>query len=204
MEGTTLFPAEVATCDDCPICSGIDVRRPFCGPQTIRLGSGKVTRVCYGHAQTLHKLLTSALETNCHLCYLILNSIRKHYVLIANKKNVLDDWDLVDEIDDLDGSGDDDSDEDENEDEDRDSGGSPQVQSKYRRFFYGPEAIFDDVGDIKSPIVLEFNFRAPKRDELKSRCIDIVVHWTQTGGRARLSSSALTLVAHIPGGSPPP
>lgn len=168
----------------CGNCLDIDVRRPFCGPECSRSSSGIVTRVCYGHAETLYQLLTTALEENCHLCSLVLESIRKYYVLTSNKKNVIDDWDYVDDLDASD---------------DSESELEPDLTGHYAHFFHQGDAKFGDLSSTDRPIILEFVFRQPRRDESASRCIDIIVHWTQTGGRARLRSSALDLVSQLPG-----
>lgn len=188
------LPAESAEYTSCGICSRINARAPFCGPQSGLSSSGTVTRVWYSHASDLYELLGSALEKGCHLCSLVLDAIRKHYVLISNKKNVLDDWDLVEDIDEIDESGD---------DRDTDSDADPSLSSRqdkhYDHFFHETETSFDAVNDTQSPLILEFIFREPRRDELTSRCNDVVVHWTQTGGQTRLSTSALTLVAQISG-----
>ena len=171
----------------CKVCAGIDVHRPFCGPENSKSSSDTTTRICYSHAQSLYELLTSAIDDHCHLCCLILDVIRKHYVLISNKKNVVDDWDFVDELEDL---------EDENE-----SGLPQETLQRFQNFFYEAENTFDDVHDTSSPIVLEFLFRKALRDELPSRCTDIAVHWTQVGGLSRLTTktSALSLVSRLPG-----
>lgn len=174
----------------CRKCLGIDIRQPFCTPEHKRSNSGIVTRVCYSHASTLYELLTSALEEDCHLCCLVLDSIRKHYVLISNKKNVLDDWDYMDDFEDT---------EDDDDDSDNENGDLTENWPRYAHFFSEAEATWEDVSDVASPIILEFVFREPRRDELASRCTDIIVHWTQTGGRNRLSSSALNLVSQLPG-----
>lgn len=177
--------AEAARNSLCKTCQDIDVQRPFCGPERSQSSSGVVTRICYSHAETLYQLLTTALEEHCHLCYLILESIRKYYVLTSNKKNVIDDWDYVDDLDEFDES------ESESEDD---------FIGAHAHFFQQAVASFEDLSETDRPLVLEFIFREQRRDEPGSRSIDIIIHWTQTGGRVRLHSSALDLVTQLPGG----
>jgi len=180
---------EVVTSNLCEICLSLDVQRPFCGPEHSTSSSGINSRVCYAHARSLYDLLTSAIDKQCHLCCLILDVIRKHYILISNKKNVLDDWDYVDDLDDV-------SDGDEDE-----SRLQQDLLQRYQDFFYEAEHLFEDVNDASSPILLEFVFRKPLRDELSSRCTDIAVHWTQVGGLSRMNTtvSAMSLVSSLPG-----
>lgn len=126
------------------------------------------------------------------MCHLILDSIRNHYVLISNKKNVLDDWDYLDDFSDA-------ADNDELSEID-DNEWFLEVYERHQKFFHEAEcAPSDSLHDPNSPIILEFVFRDPRRDEVAGRCTDINVHWTQTGELARLHTSALSLVSQLPG-----
>lgn len=190
MGGSSSPPAARKEQFRCGTCLSIDARRPFYGPESNnQAGSAHATRVGYSHAPNLYALLDSALDQGCHLCILILEAIRKHYILLSNKKNVLGDWDMVDDVDDFDDSGDDDSDSDE---------ASTEERARYGTFFYRPQATLEAVTNLKSPIILDFVFRERRPDESISRCVDVVVHWTQTGGRTRLSCAAFVLVSQIP------
>ena len=106
------------------------------------------------------------------MCYILLDLIRKHYVLLSNKKNVLDDWEYVDDFDEFD---DDDS-----------------PQSYISRSHIGCfEKSSSDVNRVSfedGPVIIEIVFRDARQDELSSRCMGIAVHWTRAGGRGRLST----------------
>ncbi|KAK5939666.1 hypothetical protein PMZ80_008046 [Knufia obscura] len=172
--------------DLCDTCKGIDSHRPFYGPKYSEVGSGIATRIAYQHAASLEDLERSAKHAGCHLCYLMLDVIRKYNELVADSKNVVDDWEhvdmLYDELDDPENGVD-----------------APEALRQLHRDFFreATSAGIEDISDPDAPVLLDITFRKPLRDELASRCIDVAVHWTHTDG-SRRTTSALSLISGLP------
>lgn len=170
----------------CGRCAGIDPHHPFRGPEYSKVGSEVSTRIVYEHAASLAELERAARHDGCHLCYLLLDVICKYNELVADPKNVVDDWEQVDLIND-------------ELDEFAIQVNVPrEIQQRHQAFFMKPSASFEDISGPDAPVLLDLTFRAPMRDEPANRCTDVAVHWKHTDGLSR-TTSAFNLVCGLPG-----
>lgn len=169
----------------CNKCTTLDVRQPYCGPEYTKEGATFAVRIVYKHYNTLAELEASATSGYCLLCHLILDVIKK--LNAQDALTVVDDWEhfdlLYDELDD-DGA---------------DSEILSTLRQKHRSFFQDAVATLDDIADPDAPVLLDFKFREPMRDEIASRCTDVTVHWTNSDGITRRSAASLSLVSGLTG-----
>lgn len=161
----------------CEHCTAINIRQPFHGPQTTKEGTNRHVRILYAFPQTFTDIRISANLTACHLCHLIIYTIDKFNARDA--RTVVDDWEMVDMWSD-------------DEDEPSDSVGD--IDDEY---FLTASSTIDDIDDPGSPILLDFTFREPMFDEIATRCVDVVLHWTNSESGERLSVPAFNLVAGL-------
>lgn len=168
----------------CSKCATLDIRQPYYGPEYTKEGAAYALRIIYKHHDSLSELEASATSGSCSLCHLILDVIEK--LNAQDALTVVDDWEhfdlLYDELD----------------DDEADSDILSSLQQRHRNFFYDASATVDDDTDPDAPILLDFKFREPMRDEIASRCTDVTVHWTNSDGLTRRSVASLSLVSGLP------
>lgn len=152
----------------------------------MKVGSGIATGIVYEYAKSLDEVDACLKAEDCHLCYLILDVVRKYNELIADSKNVVDDWEHVDML------------YDELGDFENEVDVPEELQRRHQAFFSDASVGPEDISDPDAPILLDITFREPMRDELSSRCTDVAVHWTHKDG-SRRTTPALSLVSGLPG-----
>lgn len=152
----------------CQVCSSIEISEPVSGPQIDETRRPLPTIFHFEqHAVPLD--VKHAADAGCSMCYVLWQKIDQEDNRDAI--TVVDDWECIDE------------------DFEEDSGEELLAKSCNDTTI--------DLSSVDNPVLLEFVSRSARRDELKTRAIDIRVHWTTKGERKVVD--AMSLVTGLDG-----